>query len=282
MSVEIGADHSPLRRRMIGVAPSQAGERTARVDLQHFQSGSLQIAYTDQGDGDPVLLIHGFASNIRANWGDPGWISLLKREGYRVIAIDNRGHGASDKPRDVASYALINMVEDARALLDHLGLERADVMGYSMGARITALLAHHHPQRVRSAVFGGMGANMVRPMRGTEEIAGALEAPSLDDVISPLGRTFRAFADKTGSDRLALAACMRGSREPIGADVLGNLRCRVLVAVGTTDEIAAPAEDLAKLIPGAEALPIPGRDHMLAVGDRVYKTGVIDFLRRRP
>ncbi|MDX2204397.1 MAG: alpha/beta hydrolase [Hyphomicrobiaceae bacterium] len=250
--------------------------------MHRFRSGSLQIAYVDQGDGDPVLLVHGFASNIRANWADPGWISLLRREGYRVVAIDNRGHGASDKPRDVASYALVNMVEDARALLDHLGLERADVMGYSMGARIAALLAHHHPARVRSAVFGGMGANMVRPMRGTEEIAAALEAPSLDEVTSPVGRTFRAFADKTGSDRLALAACMRGSREPIGADVLGALRCPVLVAVGTNDDIAAPAEELANLIPGAMALPIPGRDHMLAVGDRVYKTGVVEFLRRRP
>lgn len=252
------------------------------MQIQTFQSDALRIAFTDQGDGDPVLLIHGFASNIRTNWADPGWISLLKREGYRVVAIDNRGHGASDKPHDVASYALRHMVDDARALLDHLGIARADVMGYSMGARITALLAHFHPERVRSAVFGGMGANMVRPMRGTEEIAGALEAVSLDDVTDPTGRTFRAFADKTGSDRLALAACMRGSREPIGADVLTNLRCPVLVAVGTTDDIAAPADELAKLIPGAEALPIPGRDHMLAVGDRVYKTGVVEFLRRRP
>lgn len=247
-----------------------------------FQSGSLRIAFTDQGDGDPILLIHGFASNIRTNWVDPGWVSLLKREGYRVVALDNRGHGASDKPHDVGSYALALMLEDARALLDHLGIPRADVMGYSMGARIAALLAHRHPERVRSAIFGGMGANMVRPMRGTEEIAQALEADTLADVADPTGRTFRAFADKTGSDRWALAACMRGSREPIGADVLAGLRCPVLVAVGTTDDIAAPAEELARLIPGAEALPIPGRDHMLAVGDRVLKNGVIDFLRRRP
>jgi len=252
------------------------------VELQSFRSGNLNIAFTDQGDGDPVLLIHGFASNIRTNWADPGWISLLRREGYRVVAIDNRGHGGSDKPHDVEQYHLRSMVEDARGLLDHLGIARADVMGYSMGARVTALLAHLHPERVRSAIFGGMGANMVRPMRGTEEIAQALEAPSLADVTDPTGRTFRAFADKTGSDRLALAACMRGSREPIGTDVLSNLKCPVLVAVGTTDDIAAPAEELAKLIPGAEALPIPGRDHMLAVGDRVYKTGVVEFLRRRP
>lgn len=250
--------------------------------MDTFQSGALRLAYTDQGEGAPVLLVHGFASNMKTNWIDPGWVGLLKREGYRVVAFDNRGHGDSDKPHDVASYALRQMVEDARALLDHLSIPQADVMGYSMGARIAALLAHTHPRRVRSAIFGGMGANMVRPMRGTEEIASALEAASLDDVTDPTARTFRAFAEKTGGDRLALAACMRGSREAIGADVLSSLTCPVLVAVGTTDDIAAPAEDLAALIPGARALPIPGRDHMLAVGDRVYKDGVIAFLRHRP
>lgn len=250
--------------------------------MQTFQCGTLSIAYIDEGEGDPILLIHGFASNARTNWIDPGWVSLLKREGYRVIALDNRGHGHSDKPRDVASYALRHMVEDARALLDHLAIPKADVMGYSMGARITAILAHTYPERVRSAIFGGMGANMVRPMRGTEEIASALEAASIDEVRDPTARTFRAFADKTGGDRLALAACMRGSREAIGADVLTALRCPVLVAVGTEDDIAAPADELARLIPGAQALPIPRRDHMLAVGDRVYKDGVIAFLRSRP
>lgn len=249
--------------------------------MESFQSGSLRIAYADQGQGDPILLVHGFASNAKTNWIDPGWVSLLVREGHRVVVLDNRGHGASDKPHDVASYALANMVADAIALLDHLHIARADVMGYSMGARIAALMAHGHPDRVRSAVFGGMGANMIRPMRGTEEIASALEVESLDHVTDPTGRTFRAFADKTGSDRFALAACMRGSREPIGLDVLQAITCPVLVAVGTKDPIAASAEDLARHIPGAEALPIPGRDHMLAVGDRVYKEGVLDFLRRR-
>ena len=107
------------------------------------------------------------------------------------------------------------MAEDARRLLDHLGIARADVMGYSMGARITAFLALAHPARVRSAIFGGLGGNMVRPMAGTGPIAHALEAASIDDVKNPTARTFRAFAEKTGSDLKALAACIRGSREPL-------------------------------------------------------------------
>jgi pimeloyl-ACP methyl ester carboxylesterase len=166
--------------------------------------------------------------------------------------------------------------------MDHLSLDRADVMGYSMGARITAFLALSHPQRVRSAIFGGLGGNMVRPMAGTGPIAAALEAASIDEVKNATARTFRAFAERTGSDLKALAACIRGSREAITKEMVGSLKCPVLVAAGTEDVIGGQAEELARLIPGAQALPIPRRDHMLAVGDRVYKDGVVAFLRQRP
>ena len=249
--------------------------------MQNFDSDGVRIAYIDEGEGDPVMLVHGFASSLRYNWVDPGWVSLLVRSGRRVIALDNRGHGASDKLYDPAAYTAPLMAEDVRRLLDHLGLGRADVMGYSMGARITAFLALAHPQRVRSAIFGGLGGNMLRTLPGTDRIAEALEARSIDDVTDANARTFRAFADKTGSDRRALAACIRGGRAPLTAEAVAHIACPVLVAVGTDDVIAGPPEALAALIPGAEALPIPRRDHMLAVGDRVYKDGVLEFLRRR-
>jgi pimeloyl-ACP methyl ester carboxylesterase len=199
-----------------------------------------------------------------------------------VVAFDNRGHGQSEKLYDTEAYGAPLMAQDARRLLDHLAIGRSDVMGYSMGARIAAFLALGHPERVRSAIFGGLGANMVRPMAGTGPIARALDAQSIDEVTNPTARTFRAFAEKTGSDLKALAACIRSSREPITRDMVGRLACPVLVAAGTEDVIGGPAAELAALIPGAEALPIPGRDHMLAVGDRVYKDGVLEFLRRRP
>jgi len=251
-----------------------------------FNSDGIEIAYLDEGpqgpDTDAILLIHGFASNWVANWVDTGWVKLLVADGRRVIAIDNRGHGASAKLYDPAAYTAPAMAEDARALLDHLGVARADVMGYSMGARITAFLAMAHPDRVRSAIFGGLGVNMVRPMAGTGPIAAALEAPSIDDVASATARTFRAFAEQTRSDLKALAACIRGARDPIRPEGLAQLRCPVLVAVGSDDVIGGSAVDLAALIPGAEALVIEGRDHMKAVGDRSYKDGVRAFLARRP
>jgi pimeloyl-ACP methyl ester carboxylesterase len=250
--------------------------------MASFDHDGLQIAYLDEGEGEPILLIHGFASNRAVNWVDTGWVKTLAADGRRVIAIDNRGHGESAKLYDPAAYSAPAMAEDARALLDHLEITRADAMGYSMGARITAFLALAHPGRVRSAIFGGLGINMVRPMAGTGPIAAALEASTIDDVASQTARTFRAFAEQTRSDLKALASCIRGARDPIRPGDLARLQCPVLVAVGSEDVIGGAAEDLAAIIPGAEALVIEGRDHMKAVGDRSYKDGVLDFLRRRP
>ena len=253
--------------------------------MPSFNSDGVDIAYIDEGPadgtGDPVLLIHGFASNIAANWIDTGWVRHLLREGFRVVAIDNRGHGQSQKLYDPKDYSAPLMAEDARRLLDHLAIPRADVMGYSMGARITAFLTMQHPDRVRSAIFAGLGVNMVRGLAGTGPIAHALEADSIEDVTNPTARTFRAFAEQTGSDLKALAACIRSSRDPITAEALGRISRPVLVAVGTLDVIGGSAQGLADLIPGAEALAIPDRDHMKAVGDRTYKEGVAAFLKRR-
>src|SRR5207302_4284886 len=111
-----------------------------------------------------------------------------------------------------------------------------------------------------------------------ESIAESLEAPSLADVSDPQGRTFRAFADQTKSDRHALAACIRGSRQVLTREQAASIKTPTLVAVGTKDPIAGSAEQLAAILPHAKALPIPGRDHMLAVGDKVFKTGVLEFL----
>ena len=248
-----------------------------------FHNGEVELAFIDEGprDGSPVLLIHGFASNMRFNWINPGWVRTLSDAGYRVIALDCRGHGDSAKLYRPEDYGTAVMAGDAFALLDHLGVRNAHVMGYSMGARVTAFLAAQHPERVRSAIFGGLGANMVRPMAGTGPIAHALEAPSIDDVTNPTARTFRAFAEQTKADLKALATCIRVIREPITVELLQQIRCPVLVAVGTKDVIGGSAGGLAALIPGAKALDIVDRDHMMAVGDKSYKQGVLEFLNRQ-
>lgn len=253
-------------------------------DMQHFSSSGVDIAFIDEPPAAgsqprlPVLLIHGFASNVVVNWVDPGWVRALTRAGHRVIALDNRGHGQSQKLYDEAAYGPKVMAVDALALLDHLGIARAHVVGYSMGARVTAFLALGHPERMGSAVFGGLGANMVRGLAGARAIATALLAPSIEDVTNATARTFRAFADATGSDRRALAACVVGSREAIAEQEVGRIAVPVLIGVGDQDVIGGSAAELAAMIPGAEAYVIEGRDHMKAVGDARWKDKVVDWL----
>jgi pimeloyl-ACP methyl ester carboxylesterase len=250
--------------------------------MPSFDSDGVRIAYSDEGEGEPILLLHGFASNVAANWRDSHWLRTLTEASRRVIAFDNRGHGQSEKLYDPSLYGAPVMAEDARRLLDHLGIARADAMGYSMGARIAAFLVLAHPERVRSVVLAGAGINLVRGMVGSGPIARALEAPRSEDVVNDTARSFRAFAERTGSDLKALAACMRGPREKITADDLARMAVPTLIVTGGEDVIAGSGRELASLVPGAQFLDIAGRDHMRAVGDARFKQGVLDFLTRRP
>jgi pimeloyl-ACP methyl ester carboxylesterase len=250
--------------------------------MKRFGHDGVEIAFLDEGEGEPIVLVHGFASNAAVNWVYPNWVSTLTKAGRRVLALDNRGHGASTKLYQPAAYRTGLMAEDVRALLDHLDLPTADVMGYSMGARITAFLTLAHPARVRSAIFGGLGIHLVEGAGLPSAIAGAMEAPTLADVHDAFGRMFRAFAEQTKSDLKALAACIRGSRQTLTREQVATISRPVLVAVGSKDFVAGSPHELAALIPGARALEIPGRDHMLAVGDKVFKEGVLKFLAKRP
>jgi pimeloyl-ACP methyl ester carboxylesterase len=249
--------------------------------MPSFHHGDIEIAYLDEGEGAPIVLVHGFASTKDVNWVYPAWVSELRKGGRRAIALDSRGHGESSKLYDPAQYSIAAMSSDILALMDHLSIDRADVMGYSLGGRIAAWLGLNAPARLRSAILGGIGIAMIEGGGPGENVAAALEAPSLDDVSDPVGRTFRAFADQTRSDRLALAACLRGSRGLMTRAEVARIAVPVLIAVGTADEVAGSAHALGGIIPHSEVLDIPRRDHMRAVGDKVYKAGVLDFLSRR-
>ena len=261
-------------------------EHSGGAELQRFSSDGVDIAFIDaepQGRdlNEPILLIHGFASNHRMNWVGPRWVETFTGAGRRVIAFDNRGHGQSQKFYAPADYRLDLMTRDAANLLAHLGIERADVMGYSMGARIASFLALAEPRLVRSLVLGGLGDRLVRDGGLPEAIAEALEAPSLDSLTDPTQRLFRGFAEQTKSDRAALAACVRGSRRTLTLEEARRINQQTLVAVGERDTLAGDPSKLVALLPRAQALMIPGRDHNLAVGDKAFKAGVHDFLARR-
>ena len=254
--------------------------------MDSFDSDGVRIAYLDApavgGTGDPVLLIHGFASNHAVNWVNTLWVRTLTQAGYRTIALDNRGHGESEKLYDPARYGSEDMAGDAVRLLDHLGIPRADIMGYSMGARITAHLALDHAPRVRSALIGGLGLHLVEGRGLPAGIAEALEAPAGAKAPNPTAAAFRIFAEQTRSDLRALAACMRGSRQTLSRAEIGQIEVPTLVSVGTLDTVAGSGPALAALMPNARSLELEGRDHSTAVGAKAHRDGVLAFLAARP
>lgn len=249
--------------------------------MPEFSSQGIAIAYQVQGEGRPILLIHGFASSAEVNWVATGWVDTLVKAGYQAIALDNRGHGRSRKLYDPQLYFAREMANDARRLLDQLGIARLPVIGYSMGARIASFLALDHPERVAALVLGGMGLNLVTGLADSEPIIAALTAETLSEVTHPTGRQFRIFAEHTGADRAALAACMINSRQPMAEADVRRIAVPALVAVGEEDTMAGDPAALAALLPQAEAFVIPRRDHMRATGDKAFKSAALEFLARQ-
>lgn len=249
--------------------------------MPEFSSQGIAIAYQVHGEGRPILLIHGFASSAEVNWVATGWVDTLVKAGYQAIALDNRGHGRSRKLYDPQLYFAREMANDARRLLDQLGIARLPVIGYSMGARIASFLALDHPERVAALVLGGMGLNLVTGLADSEPIIAALTAETLSEVTHPTGRQFRIFAEHTGADRAALAACMINSRQPMAEADVRRIAVPALVAVGEEDTMAGDPAALAALLPQAEAFVIPRRDHMRATGDKAFKSAALEFLARQ-
>ena len=251
--------------------------------MLEFSSDGVRLAFLDyvpEGEdrGEPILLIHGFASNHGVNWLFPQWVKTLTKAGRRTIVFDNRGHGRSQKLYEPALYAPWIMARDAVNLLDHLGIERADVMGYSMGARIAAHMAYAAPERVRGLVLGGLGIHLVDGAGLPIGIADAMEADTLAELTDPMQIMFRAFAEATKSDLRALAACMRGSRHAMSVAEVAAISAPTLICVGSEDDVAGDPVALASLMKNARALVLAGRDHNRTVGDKDYKAGVLAFL----
>ncbi len=238
----------------------------------------VELDYVDEGDGHPIVLVHGFASSKEANWIDTGWVKLLVDSGYRVIAFDNRGHGGSTKFHSSDDYSLGLMVSDTLALMHMLQLEKPHLMGYSMGARISTRLAMSDGDQIEKLVLAGNGSSMIDGSGDWTPVRDALLADSLENVTDLRGRAFRKFADHTKSDLIALAECVQAVRELFTPEDFVLINNPTLVAIGSEDDIAGSGQVIADLLPNGNFLPIPGRDHMKAVGDKVYKAGVLTFL----
>lgn len=247
----------------------------ARLEVQ----GGIGLAYDVVGEGAPIVLVHGFASNRLMNWRGPGWYDTLSRAGRQVIALDVRGHGESDKPHAIEAYEEGELARDVVRLLDHLGHAQADVMGYSMGGFITLRLVHDAPSRVRRAVVAGVGENYFgRGRIETDAIAAGLRARDVSEVTGAVPRQFRLFAEQGRNDLEALALCMTRQRHSFTAAELRDFSVPLLIVVGENDTITGPPGALGEALPSARVVIVPGRDHMTTVGDKAYKAAVIEFL----
>ena len=232
------------------------------------------------GERPPVVLQHGFAADSIRNWQDSGIVAALLADGREVVAVDARGHGDSDKPHDPERYGERAMAADLSAVADVLDLDRFDLAGYSMGGIVSLVLAGTD-QRVRRLVVGGIGAAVVerggldgRAVR-TAALVTALETDDPASITDPTAAAFRAFADSTGADRLALAAHVRAiNTEPLP---LGEIAAPTLVVAGEADPLAVRPEVLSEAISGARLVTVPG-DHLGAVRTPEFTAALVGFL----
>ena len=256
--------------------------------MPSVELSTAQISYLDhpasqissgQSQEFPIVLVHGFSSSIRDNWLNTDWIKFLNDISLRVVALDLRGHGDSQKFYSQSDYSLETMTTDVIELLDYLDIDRAHIMGYSMGSRISSLLTIKHPDRVERLILGGNGYGMVEGTGDWAPIRDGLLADCVDDIKDPRARAFRQFAERTGSDRRALAACAMGVRQKFTRQEFGEIKNQVLVAIGSQDDIAGSGDKLAQCMTNARFFPIPGRDHMRASTDKAFKNEVAQFLQ---
>ncbi len=250
----------------------------AEEKSQFFLSDGVKINFVEKGQGEPVVLIHGFAASYQLNWGVPGIIDALAKD-YHVIALDNRGHGGSGKPHEVEKYG-VNMAEDIIRLLDHLNIEKAHIVGYSMGGFITTKLVATHPERIASAVIGAAGwhENAEERLKLLDEIGDSLDAGTgiapLMKALTPEGQPLPSDQQlKTTNTMLmllndpkALAAAIRGMRNlNVTRGELEANKVPSLSVIGSLDPLKDGVDELQGVMANLKVVVIDGTDHMTAV-----------------
>lgn len=252
------------------------------VSRKIFSNAGLALSYLDNeidSTDVPIVLLHGFTASAERNWLESGWIERLSKAGRRVIALDARGHGHSEKPYDSEYYPSNVMMEDSVALLKQLNIPQADYCGFSMGARMSTFAAIQHPDIVRKLLIGGMGINLKNGVGNPEPIAEALKAKELSAVKDRKGRRFRRIAEAQGNDLTALAHCILSSRQPITADCLAKITAETLIVVGDKDDTGGNPYGLAPFIPRSQAVEIAGCHHFNALTHERFRETAIEFIR---
>ena len=238
-----------------------------------FDSGGVRLCYVDVGAGTPVLLIHGFTADMERSWVETGILPDLARD-YRVIAFDLRGHGKSAKPHNPAAYDELGL--DAIRLLDHLGIEKTHVVGYSLGGIIAAKLLVTHYERFLSAVLGGAAYRRSQSARSDAAadaaareieagVYGALlvsTAPVDEPPLTPEAIRDRSNEISQRNDLAAHAALMRARRALIVTDSeASKIVAPTLAVVGAADPALPRIKAMQRVWPGLEIEVVPGATH---------------------
>ncbi len=249
------------------------------VELVTFEI--LRQASSYPAQGEPVVLgLHGFAADSIVTWSRARVIESLARSGFRIVLLDLRGHGRSDKPIEISSYAISHLIHDVVDVLDVYNIGRAFLVGYSLGSVIALQLASDtaYRDRVQAVVAGGAGGHLLPGCQfyGSERVAAAMEASNIAAVADPNARAYRRFAEATGADLRALALIQRSLLDGVYID-LSSIPVPTLVVAGKDDFVAGSPEELARRIPGGEWLQVPG-NHMNALLNKSFADGVIGFL----
>jgi pimeloyl-ACP methyl ester carboxylesterase len=240
-------------------------------------------------------MIHGGFNSLDGILGYPFYTRLI-HAGYRIITLDCRGHGRSDKPHDPESYGP-EMADDVARLLDHLEVQRAHIFGYSMGGDITNKFRELHPARLLSAILGGVGRDplkgwaagdydLIRLAESLEEGRGAIDYLRQPLVLEEPANTEREAQEANAwftskNDPLAMAAMIRGYADLKVPDKdLKNNQVPTLVIVGEFDPEKPDADALAEIMANLEYEIIPNTHHYTASSHPTYEEKVLDFLRR--
>ncbi|WP_420368870.1 alpha/beta fold hydrolase [Curtobacterium sp. L1-20] len=242
----------------------------------------LRIATYDFGDPEApaVVAVHGFASGAVLNWHASGWTRDLVRAGYRVVALDQRGHGASAKPHDPGAYSMDLLVADVTTVIDTYLLDDVVYLGYSLGARVGWHTAERLPDRITRAVFGGIpDADPMRRVRVDQAKAYLADGTPIEDRVTNGYLTMAGNVE--GNDLEALVAMVEGMRGSIEPTPTNAPTQPILMAAGSEDGIRDSAVRLAEAAPDASFFEIPGRNHFNAPTSRAFREAAIAFLSER-
>lgn len=261
---------------------SSLPQLTEMPDPQFIMVGDgHRVATYSWGDDDlpTVMIVHGFASSTRDNWVNTGWVRDLQRAGYRVLALDQRGHGASDKPHESADYTLRQLAGDVEAVLDTYLVSEASYVGYSLGARVGWEVLQDIAPRVPRAVLGGVPDGIPLARLDLDQVRALADHGT--PVTDPVTQNYITLTQRVaGNDLhalLAIAGGLRASKQ-VDPDPAHAPAQPVLFATGSEDAIIEGSKALAAACPQGSFLEIPGRHHFNAPGSRVFRDAAIEFL----